>query len=87
MNKDQKIYELQQKIELLESQKQGLKEQLNKMESSFYEFKTQYTSVMLDLSSQLSFLSESVNSLRNELTFLTTAAICQAISFFLNLTM
>ena len=73
MNKDQKIYELQQKIELLESQKQGLKEQLNKMESSFYEFKTQYTSVMLDLSSQLSFLSESVNSLRNELTFLTTA--------------
>lgn len=73
MNKDQKIYELQQKIELLESQKQGLKEQLNKIESSFYEFKTQYTSVMLDLSSQLSFLSESVNSLRNELTILTTA--------------
>lgn len=73
MNKDQKIYELQQKIELLESQKQGLKEQLNKIESSFYEFKTQYTSVMLDLSSQLSFLSESVNSLRNELTVLTTA--------------
>lgn len=73
MNKDQKIYELQQKIELLESQKQGLKEQLNKIESSFHEFKTQYTSVMLDLSSQLSFLSESVNSLRNELTILTTA--------------
>lgn len=73
MNKDQKIYELQQKIELLESQKQGLKEQLNKIESSFYEFKTQYTSVMLDLSRQLSFLSESVNSLRNELTILTTA--------------
>ncbi len=73
MNKDQKILELQQKIELLESQKQGLKEQLNKIESSFYEFKTQYTSVMLDLSSQLSFLSESVNSLRNELTILTTA--------------
>lgn len=73
MNKDQKIYELQQKIELLESQKHGLKEQLNKIESSFYEFKTQYTSVMLDLSSQLSFLSESINSFRNELTILTTS--------------
>ena len=73
MNKDQKIYELQQKIELLESQKQGLKEQLNKIESSFYEFKTQYTSVMLDLSSQLSSLSESIRSLRNELTILTSA--------------
>lgn len=73
MNKDQKIYELQQKIELLESQKQGLKEQLNKIESSFYEFKTQYTSVMLDLSTQLSSLSESIRSLRNELTILTSA--------------
>ncbi|MDO4524792.1 MAG: DUF2339 domain-containing protein [Bacteroidales bacterium] len=73
MNKDQKIYELQQKIELLESQKQGLKEQLNKIESSFHEFKTQYTYVMSEMSTQLSSLSESINSLRNELTVLTTA--------------
>ena len=73
MNKDQKIYELQQKIELLETQKQSLQEQLNKVGYEFHDFKSKYTYVMSEMSTQLSFLSESVNSLRNELTILTTA--------------
>ena len=73
MNKDQKIYELQQKIELLESQKQSLQEQLNKVGYEFHDFKSKYTYVMSEMSTQLSSLSESINSLRNELTVLTTA--------------
>ncbi len=73
MNKDQKIYELQQKIELLETQKQSLQEQLNKVGYEFHDFKSKYTYVMSEMSSQLSSLSESINSLRNELTILTTA--------------
>lgn len=73
MNKDQKIYELQQKIDLLETQKQSLQEQLNKVGYEFHDFKSKYTYVMSEMSTQLSFLSESVNSLRNELTILTTA--------------
>lgn len=73
MNKDQKIYELQQKIELLESQKQSLQEQLNKVGYEFHDFKSKYTYVMSEMSTQLSSLSESINSLRNELTILTTA--------------
>lgn len=73
MNKDQKIYELQQKIELLETQKQSLQEQLNKVGYEFHDFKSKYTYVMSEMSTQLSSLSESVNSLRNELTILTTA--------------
>ena len=73
MNKDQKILELQQKIDLLETQKQSLQEQLNKVGYEFHDFKSKYTYVMSEMSTQLSFLSESVNSLRNELTILTTA--------------
>lgn len=73
MNKDQKIYELQQKIELLETQKQSLQEQLNKVGYEFHDFKSKYTYVMSEMSTQLSSLSESINSLRNELTILTTA--------------
>ena len=73
MNKDQKIYELQQKIELLESQKQSLQEQLNKVGYEFHDFKSKYTYVMSEMSTQLSSLSESIRSLRNELTILTSA--------------
>ncbi|MDD5997856.1 MAG: DUF2339 domain-containing protein [Bacteroidales bacterium] len=73
MNKDQKIYELQQKIDLLETQKQSLQEQLNKVGYEFHDFKSKYTYVMSEMSTQLSSLSESINSLRNELTVLTTA--------------
>ena len=73
MNKDQKILELQQKIDLLETQKQSLQEQLNKVGYEFHDFKSKYTYVMSEMSTQLSSLSESINSLRNELTILTTA--------------
>ncbi len=73
MNKDQKILELQQKIELLETQKHGLQEELYKVEVCFQQFKSQYSSVMSDMSAKLSSLSESINSLRNELTILTSA--------------
>ena len=73
MNKDQKIYELQQKIDLLEAQKQSLQEELYKVEVAFQEFKSQYSSVMLDMSAQLSSLSESIRSLRSELAVLTSA--------------
>lgn len=73
MNKDQKIYELQQKIELLETQKQSLQEQLNKVGYEFHDFKSKYTYVMSEMSTQLSSLSESIRSLRNELTILTSA--------------
>ena len=73
MNKDQKIYELQQKIELLESQKQSLQEELYKVEASFQQFKSQCSSVISELEKQLTSLSDSIMSLRNELTVLTTA--------------
>lgn len=73
MNKDQKIYELQQKIELLESQKQSLQEELYKVEVSFQQFKSQCSSVISELEKQLTSLSDSIMSLRNELTVLTTA--------------
>jgi uncharacterized membrane protein len=73
MNKDQKIYELQQKIDLLETQKQSLQEQLNKVGYEFHDFKSKYTYVMSEMSTQLSSLSESIRSLRNELTILTSA--------------
>lgn len=73
MNKDQKILELQQKIDLLETQKQSFQEQLNKVGYEFHDFKSKYTYVMSEMSTQLSSLSESINSLRNELTVLTTA--------------
>ncbi|MEE0083885.1 MAG: DUF2339 domain-containing protein, partial [Paludibacteraceae bacterium] len=65
--------ELQQKIDLLETQKQSLQEQLNKVGYEFHDFKSKYTYVMSEMSTQLSSLSESINSLRNELTILTTA--------------
>ena len=73
MNKDQKIEELRQKIDMLEAQKQSLQEELYKVEVAFQEFKSQYSSVMLDMSAQLSSLSESVRSLRSELAVLTSA--------------
>ena len=73
MNKDQKILELQQKIDLLETQKQSLQEQLNKVGYEFHDFKSKYTYVMSEMSTQLSSLSESIRSLRNELTILTSA--------------
>lgn len=73
MNKDQKIYELQQKIELLESQKQSLQEELYKVEVYFQQFKSQCSSVISELEKQLTSLSDSIMSLRNELTILTTA--------------
>ena len=72
MNKDQKIYELQQKIELLESQKQSLQEELYKVEVHFQQFKSQCSSVISELEKQLTSLSDSIMSLRNELTVLTT---------------
>ncbi len=73
MNKDQKIEELRQKIDMLEAQKQRLQEELYKVEVAFQEFKSQYSSVMLDMSAQLSSLSESIRSLRSELAVLTSA--------------
>lgn len=73
MNKDQKIYELQQKIDLLETQKQSLQEDLYKVEASFQQFKSQCSSVISELEKQLTSLSDSILSLRNELTVLTTA--------------
>ena len=73
MNKDQKIEELRQKIDMLEAQKQSLQEELYKVEVAFQEFKSQYSSVMLDMSAQLSSLSESIRSLRSELAILTSA--------------
>ena len=73
MNKDQKIYELQQKIELLETQKQSLQKELYKVEVSFQQFKSQCSSVISELEKQLTSLSDSIMSLRNELTVLTTA--------------
>ena len=73
MNKDQKIEELRQKIDMLEAQKQSLQEELYKVEVAFQEFKSQYSSVMLDMSAQLSSLSESIRSLRSELAVLTSA--------------
>ena len=73
MNKDQKIYELQQKIDLLETQKQSLQKELYKVEVSFQQFKSQCSSVISELEKQLTSLSDSIMSLRNELTVLTTA--------------
>ena len=72
MNKDQKIEELRQKIDLLEAQKQSLQEELYKAEAAFQDFKSQYSSVMLDMSAQLSSLSDSIRSLRSELATLTS---------------
>ena len=73
MNKDQKIYELQQKIDLLETQKQSLQKELYEVEVSFQQFKSQCSSVISELENQLTSLSDSIMSLRNELTVLTTA--------------
>ena len=73
MNKDQKIYELQQKIDLLETQKQSLQKELYEVEVSFQQFKSQCSSVISELEKQLTSLSDSIMSLRNELTVLTTA--------------
>ena len=53
MNKDQKIEELRQKIDMLEAQKQSLQEELYKVEVAFQEFKSQYSSMMLDMSISL----------------------------------
>ena len=72
MNKDQKIEELRQKIDMLEAQKQSLQEELYKVEVAFQDFKSHYSSVMLDMSAQLSSLSDSIRSLRSELATLTS---------------
>lgn len=73
MDKDQRITELQRKIELIETEKQGIQNQLNKIKSVFLGFKTQYDSVMTEMDTRLSSLSVTLQTLRNELSILETA--------------
>ncbi|MBQ0156104.1 MAG: DUF2339 domain-containing protein [Bacteroidales bacterium] len=73
MNNEQKIIDLQRKIELLENEKQGLITQLIKIKNVFLGFKTQYDSVMTEMDTRLSVMTQSIQTLRNELAVLKAA--------------
>lgn len=75
MNKDQRILELQQKINRLEAERNGLQVQLQNVVSVFNKFQTQYSSVTTEMSTKLATLSNSIQSLRNELAVLASSEV------------